>query len=522
MKRIVTTAVTLFALACNQTQSSDPPGDGLYGTGAFGGIGGYGGVPTAGNGNTPGGGGGLPSGGIGNTPGRGGLPSGGFGNAAGAGGGTGNAPGLGGSGNVPGSGGSGNQPGQGGAGGGGGVASGYGCPGSNMLSVPDDPLAWGPYEVGVQTVTIGRLTVELLYPARAGSTAGLQPATYDLRQWLPASERTKVPDANSPAVEPIGGHVYRDVPIDDAHGPYPIVIMIHGTDSFRIANGTANATWASRGFVVLAADYPGMNLTDALCSTTGGARPCKTVAAQSCGTVGTQDVATDVKTQLDALKSPSGSIASLAGHIDVNRVGIAGHSQGACLSAGFSTLAGVQVVIPIAGVLSVMPSSTLKSVLFLSGITDAVMPYGGVSTTPAGPGPFVCAAALGQTSGPGDTGAYTASPGPPGVKKRLVGITGGGHLSVTDLCRTNAQGKTAVAEADADQVCGMDVAVLNILPLASLNDCGTVNVDDGMKATTYATTAALEETLQCADRTAQFTNIKTAVPVVGDFQQAVQ
>jgi hypothetical protein len=235
-----------------------------------------------------------------------------------------------------------------------------------------------------------------------------------------------------------------------------------------------------------------------------------------------QDVAADVTTQLSALQNPSGSTGFLTGRVDMGRVGIAGHSQGACLAAGFSTYPGVQVVIPIAGVLAVLPSSTLKSVLFLSGIDDAVMPYGGVTTIPAGPGPFVCPALPGQTSGPGDTGAYTATPGPPGVKKRLVGITGGGHLSVTDLCRTNDQGRNAIDEADMDGVCGMDVAVLNILPLPSLNDCGTVGTDQAIRATTYATTAVLEETLHCADRTAQLANMRSAVPEIGDFQEAVQ
>src|ERR1700760_162623 len=67
-----------------------------------------------------------------------------------------------------------------GTGGAGGSTAAYGCPGSMMQPVPDDPSAWGPWEVGVQTVTIGRLTVELLYPAKMGSSTGKDPATYDL------------------------------------------------------------------------------------------------------------------------------------------------------------------------------------------------------------------------------------------------------------------------------------------------------------------------------------------------------
>ena len=45
---------------------------------------------------------------------------------------------------------------------------------------------------------VGRLTVEVFYPAEPGSTAGKPDVTYDIRDWLPAVERSKVPDDASP------------------------------------------------------------------------------------------------------------------------------------------------------------------------------------------------------------------------------------------------------------------------------------------------------------------------------------
>jgi hypothetical protein len=39
----------------------------------------------------------------------------------------------------------------------------------------------------------------------------------------------------------------------------------------------------------------------------------------------------------------------------------------------------------------------------------------------------------------------------------------------------------------------------------------------GVHAVTYASTAALEETLLCKDRTAAFANMRTAVPEIGEF-----
>ena len=133
-------------------------------------------------------------------------------------------------------------------------------------------------------------------------------------------------------------------------------------------------------------------------------------------------------------------------------------------------------------------------------------------------GNVVCVPATGQNGATDDTDAYDQSPGPPGVTKRLVGITGGGHLSVTDLCQTNAQGRNAVQEAQVDGVCGVTSAA--IIGLPALNDCGTIAWQDGVKATNYASTAALEETLHCQDRTAAFANMQTAMPMIGDYHHA--
>jgi hypothetical protein len=117
-----------------------------------------------------------------------------------------------------------------------------------------------------------------------------------------------------------------------------------------------------------------------------------------------------------------------------------------------------------------------------------------------------------------DTGAYAASPGPSAVKKRLVGITGGGHLSVTDLCTLNAANLDAAHEAINDKVCGVGDAV--VIGLAALDDCGTIDMDMGIHDTNYASTAAFEEVLMCADRSTAFTNLQQNLTTVGDFHQA--
>jgi hypothetical protein len=502
MKWILVTTFGLFGLGC--ASASDAPGDGTGGNG-YGGYGANAGLPGAGApnggfgnsvaGGVPGGGGFTPGGG-GFTPGGGGFTPGGGGFTPGGGGFT-----PGGGGFVPG--------GQGNGGGGGAPPA---CSGQNLLPVPDDPSVRGPWVVGVKTVKVGRLTAEVVYPAAPGSEQGVQETTYDIRSWLPQpnppanvsnAQFTPIEDRESPAVKPIGGGLYRDLPIDAGHGPYPVVIFMHGTSSFRIASGSLNVQWASRGFVVVAADYPGLMLADQLCSAGCGCQPS-----------GAADYPGDILAQINALNAPSGDIAFLAGHVDMTRVALSGHSVGGCTVAALSGDPNVQVVIPLSSAAPTVASSSLKSTLLVSGMSDTIFYYnpGGGS----GIGNVVCNGAGINTV----NDAYTQSAGPPAVKKRLVGITGGGHLVPTDLCQKNADGNNAIQVLHDHHYCGVDTVA--VIGLPALFDCGTAGFDwqVGMKDVMYATTAALEETLTCRDRSAQFANMRSALPTIGDFKEA--
>jgi hypothetical protein len=65
-------------------------------------------------------------------------------------------------------------------------------------------------------------------------------------------------------------------------------------------------------------------------------------------------------------------------------------------------------------------------------------------------------------------------------------------------------------------VCGINNAV--IIGLPALFDCGTIDMVTGNEAVMYASTAALEETLYCRDRSAQFASMQTTIPEITDFQ----
>ena len=350
-----------------------------------------------------------------------------------------------------------------------------GCNGAKLAKVPDDASAAGPWPIGVRTVKVtipqGTVTAEIWYPAKPGSEAGAPPVTYDLRDWLLADKKL-VPDAENKLV-PCTGCV-RDAPIDDAHGPYPGVIFVHGTGSLRIANLTTMVTWASRGFVVVAADHPSMYLTDFI-----GCNPNKIP----------QDLTRDVSATIAAMTGKTGDFAFLGSSIDMSRIGVSGHSQGGGAAASLATQPNVQVDMPLAPLGGTAPvSSSLKSTLVAAGQQDTIVTY------------------------PSDQSSYAGTNAP---KKRLVGIAGGDHLNVTDLCwEKNDMGKNSIEVGLSHNVCGG--AGINVLNL--LFKCGTVDPMLSIKITNYVTAAALEETLHCQDRSQLWSNLKTTFPAIGDYQ----
>jgi dienelactone hydrolase len=341
-----------------------------------------------------------------------------------------------------------------------------GCaPGSRFLPVPADTSAPGPWPVGARTVSVGRLTVEVFYPARPGSEAGLPAVRYDIRQQLPASERAKIPDAENPW-QPCD--CVRDLPLDDAHGPYPLVVFIHGTAGFRTQSLVAATHWASRGFVVVAADHPGLFLGDLL------ALAC--FQPQS----GARTIAADVDAELAAVSAGAGELAFLSGKLDLDRIAVVGHSAGASEAAALSGRAGVRVIVALAGNAAVAASPTLAANLWMAAKSDTVVSYAS------------------SRSG------YDGSPSP----RHFVGVANSGHLCFSDLCGLkNAAGMDLLQIANAHGVCGAGLA-------GGLFDCkpSYLPVAAGMKIVDDATSAVLEGTLRCTGAADTLATIATRYP----------
>jgi hypothetical protein len=350
------------------------------------------------------------------------------------------------------------------------------CGVTKTYVLPDDPGAKGPWAVGARTVTIQGLTTEIWYPAKLGAEQCKTKVKYDIREHLPPADQKKIPDSDNPLQE---CDCYRDLPIDDAHGPYPVISFIHGTAAFRTQSLTFATHWASRGFVVVSSDHPHIQLADILTFNVGGT-----------------DQQGDAIKVLNALDAPAGDVAFLAGHIDMKRIGASGHSAGGG-AVGKPSIAlkhsGIQVIIPMAAGGSA-PGGDLKSSMIMSAGNDGI------------------AQPSGQQTGY-DTDTKPA--------KRFVQIEKAGHLVFSDLCAIGADkgGILAIAQK---------YNVTNAGLLASLGSDGCkatakytpLTPQEGWDIVNYATSAQFEETLMCsAGMTAKLTAIQQRFPTVTKYSE---
>lgn len=352
------------------------------------------------------------------------------------------------------------------------------CKGQDaLLKNPADPSARGPYPVGsaLGSVDLGGgrvLTVEVWYPAKVGSEAGQTAQTYDVREHTPPPQAKKLADAKNVTQQDCD--CYRDLPVAD--GAFPVVVMIHGTAAFRTASMHQQTHWASRGFVVAAADHPGIQLYDLL-NIVNAKLPPKV------------DQSGDARGMLTALEGGTGSgFDALAGHMDFTKVGLAGHSAGGMALKDMGDVA--DVLVPMSGG---MPNagSRVKSTLVLSAQNDTIVNYAG------------------------EVKGYESSTV---VPRRFAAVELLGHLFCTDLCYTGASAGGIVKIAE-----NHGIWVAKGFEGLGMNGCayqnptkGTDFLDPqcGWQFTNYASAAGFEEVLRCdADMATALADIKTAIPI---------
>jgi predicted dienelactone hydrolase len=343
-----------------------------------------------------------------------------------------------------------------------------GCGDAVLHANPDDPAEPGHWPVGVRTVTVDGLTTEVWYPSVRGSHVGVRRVLYDLRQWLPPDEADKIPpEDNAWQI----CECYRDLPLDADRGPYPVVLFVHGTAGFRTQSLAFMVHWASRGFVVVAADHPNLFLGDLL--------------EDPFGSIGQADLQGDVERLLAGIGGGAPEAAFLQGALDPNRVAMSGHSAGGGGIAGFGDRARVLVPMAAGGV---QEGSALESTLVLAAMDDGVVPF---DATLEG---------------------FEASPSP----KRFLGIANAGHLVFSDLCAIrNADGQDIVSIAVEYDISNAMFASL----LFDGCDPGQIEPAVGWQITNYATAAVLEETLHCRPDAAEpLEDIGNVFPLAEDYR----
>ncbi|MCB0965614.1 MAG: dienelactone hydrolase family protein [Ilumatobacter sp.] len=179
---------------------------------------------------------------------------------------------------------------------------------------PFTPVDDGPYDVGVQTITLDDdpsrpLTVDVWFPLDASiETATLTPAQYTMLPGVYYESPlafAATPDATS------------------ADGPFPLVVYSHGSGGLRYIHSAYTEALASHGYVVAAPDHTGNTAVERI--TGGGDDPA----------VISLDRPNDVRRVIDAMTDPADVTAgSAAANVDPEQIVVTGHSFG-----GFTTIA---------------------------------------------------------------------------------------------------------------------------------------------------------------------------------------
>ncbi len=226
----------------------------------------------------------------------------------------------------------------------------------------------GPYAVGLTTVQLADREAKVLYPA-AGEAG--TPATINGLE--------------------AGRQVFQDAPASD-QGPFPVLLYSHGFAGSPLVSANLQAGIAAWGFVVAAPDHIERD-TAALGRGDLDVNPAR-------------DVQTMSETLAGVVAAGAGD-GALAGAVDQDKVGSAGHSVGGATALNALRLPEVTATVTWAGVAPTDEPLPDEPVLVLGAEADVAV------------------------SGDGQRAVYEGLTGP----KRLVQLDGGaGHSTFLDLC----------------------------------------------------------------------------------------
>lgn len=190
-----------------------------------------------------------------------------------------------------------------------------------------DPTKPGPFPVGVRTVTYedtGRrkpdgtprqLVTEIWYPATQ-ATRGQAGVSYDITTVFTDEQKAALAGETAPLLQT---SAVRDAPVAASHGPFPLIVFAHGQGAIRWQSTYYTVLLASHGYVVVSCDHEGGTLYDLVRG------ELQNVA------VGVETRPVDVQYLLNRMaRLKEGD--PLYGLLDLERIGVTGHSFGALTS----------------------------------------------------------------------------------------------------------------------------------------------------------------------------------------------
>ncbi len=185
--------------------------------------------------------------------------------------------------------------------------------GTDAALEPFEVLPFGPYDVGVQTITIN-----------AGSE---RPLTLDV--WFPVDDAGDAPPHQYSFLPELVDVSDSAVSIDpaaiSADGPFPLVVYSHGSGGLRYIASDYTETIASYGYLVVAPDHTGNTALDQL------------LCSRADGATNAFNRPNDIRTIIDAMTNPeSPETAAFVTSVDPENIALTGHSVG-----GFTTYAAV-------------------------------------------------------------------------------------------------------------------------------------------------------------------------------------
>jgi predicted dienelactone hydrolase len=241
------------------------------------------------------------------------------------------------------------------------------------------PSQRGPFPVGVRTVTFvdtGRqgpdggpreLVTEIWYPATQATRDGGPGVLYSVLPLFTDAQQAQIADAGV-TVPTLQTDAIRDAPPASTHGPFPLVMFSHGQAAVRWQSTYLTITLASHGYVVASPDHEGGTLYDVV---RGQLAPV---------TEGLDDRPLDIRYIVNRLsRLPAGD--PLDGLIDIEHLGVAGHSFGALTAFRVTAIDDrVKAIVPQAPVstdISFIGYSNPPHVpvVIMGGLLDQTLPY---------------------------------------------------------------------------------------------------------------------------------------------------